>query len=175
MDAILAGIGTVLADNPQLTARPPGPRTPARIILDSQGRIPDDAIVVQSARITPTIIAATERMPQTKRAALQSHSCEVLIVSDHHGHVGIDALLTELGKRRITNILVEGGSRIFGAFFDAVAIDEYHVFIAPRLAGGAAAMNAVGGIGVQHMTDARCLTEWMHEVIDGDLYIHGWR
>jgi diaminohydroxyphosphoribosylaminopyrimidine deaminase / 5-amino-6-(5-phosphoribosylamino)uracil reductase len=175
MDAILAGIGTVLADNPQLTARPPEPRTPARVILDSQGRIPDDAIVVQSARITPTIIAATERMPQTKRAALQSHGCEVLILPDHQGRVSVDALLTALGQRRFTNILVEGGSGIFGAFFDARAIDEFHVFIAPRLVGGAAATNAVGGIGVEQMADAEPLAEWRHEILDGDLYVHGWR
>jgi diaminohydroxyphosphoribosylaminopyrimidine deaminase/5-amino-6-(5-phosphoribosylamino)uracil reductase len=175
MDAILTGIGTVLADNPQLTARPPGPRTPARIVLDSQGRIPDDAILVQSARITPTMIATTERMPQTKRAALQAHGCEVLILPDHHAHVSIDALLTELGKRRFTHVLVEGGSGIFGAFFEVSAIDEFHAFIAPRLIGGAAATNVVGGIGMQHMTDALCLSEWTHEVIDGDLYVHGWR
>ncbi len=175
MDAILVGIGTVLADDPQLTARPPGPRTPARIILDSRGRIPDDAITVQSARITPTIIAATERMPQTKRAALQSHGCEVLILPDHHGQVSVDALLLELGRRRFTNILVEGGSGIFGTFFDAAAIEEYHVFIAPRLVGGASATNAVGGIGVQQMAEALQLTEWRHEILDGDLYVHGWR
>jgi diaminohydroxyphosphoribosylaminopyrimidine deaminase / 5-amino-6-(5-phosphoribosylamino)uracil reductase len=175
MDAILAGIGTVFADNPQLTARPPGPRTPTRIILDSQGRIPDDAVVVQTARITPTIIAATERMPQTKRAALQAHGCEVLILPDHQGRVRVDALLTELGQRRFTNMLVEGGSRILGAFFDAAAIDEYHIYISPRLVGGATATNAVGGIGVPHMADALRLTEWTHEVIGDDLYVHGWR
>jgi diaminohydroxyphosphoribosylaminopyrimidine deaminase/5-amino-6-(5-phosphoribosylamino)uracil reductase len=175
MDAILAGIGTVLADNPQLTARPPGPRTPARIVLDSQGRIPDAAVVVQTARLAPTIIAATERMPQTKRAALQAQGCEVLILPDYQGRVSVDALLRELGQRRFTNILVEGGSGIFGAFFDASAIDEYHVFIAPRLVGGAAATNAVGGIGVQHMSEALPLAEWTHEILDGDLYVHGWR
>jgi len=81
----------------------------------------------------------------------------------------------ELGRRRFTNILVEGGSCIFGAFFDAAAIDEYHVFIAPRLVGGTAATNAVGGIGVQHMADALQLAECTHETIDGDLYVHGWR
>jgi diaminohydroxyphosphoribosylaminopyrimidine deaminase/5-amino-6-(5-phosphoribosylamino)uracil reductase len=175
MDAILVGIGTILADNPQLTARPPGPRTPARIILDSRGRIPDDALVVQTARITPTILAATERIPQTRRAALQSHGCEVLILPDHHGRVSVDALLIELGRRRFTNVLVEGGSGVFGAFFDAVAIDEYHVFIAPCLIGGATAPNAIGGIGVPQMAEALQLVEWTHEVLDGDLYVHGWR
>jgi diaminohydroxyphosphoribosylaminopyrimidine deaminase/5-amino-6-(5-phosphoribosylamino)uracil reductase len=175
MDAIVAGIGTVLADNPQLTARPPGPRTPARIILDSQGRIPDDAIVVQTAPTTPTIIAATERMPQTKRAALQGHGCEVLILPDHHDRVSVDALLAELGHRRFMNVLVEGGRGIFGAFFDAASIDEYHIFIAPRLIGGAAAPSPIGGAGVQQMSEALQLAEWRQEILDGDLYVHGWR
>ncbi len=175
MDAIVAGIGTIIADNPQLTARPPGPRTPARIILDSQGRVPDDAIVVQTAPTTPTIIAATERMPQAKRAALQGHGCEVLILPDHHDRVSVDALLAELGHRRFTNVLVEGGRGIFGAFFDAAAIDEYHVFIAPRLIGGAAAPSPIGGAGVQQMAEALQLAEWRHETLDGDLYVNGWR
>ncbi|MGH7169491.1 MAG: bifunctional diaminohydroxyphosphoribosylaminopyrimidine deaminase/5-amino-6-(5-phosphoribosylamino)uracil reductase RibD [Gemmataceae bacterium] len=175
MDAIVAGIGTVLADNPQLTARPPGPRTPTRIILDSQGRIHDDALVIQTAGVTPTILAATERMPETKRVALQSHGCEVQILPDHHGRVSVDALLIELGRRRFTNVLVEGGSGVFGAFLDAVALDELHVFIAPRLVGGAMATSAIGGAGVQHMTEAQRVVEWRHEVMDGDLYIHGWR
>jgi diaminohydroxyphosphoribosylaminopyrimidine deaminase/5-amino-6-(5-phosphoribosylamino)uracil reductase len=175
MDAILVGIGTILTDNPQLTARPPGPRTPVRIILDSQGRTPDDAVVVQTARITPTVLAATERMPQARRAALQTYGCEVLILPDDRGRVSVDALLRELGRRRFTNVLVEGGSGVLGAFFDAAAIDEYHIFLAPRLIGGTAATNAVGGIGVDKMADALQLAEWTHEVLDGDLYVHGWR
>jgi diaminohydroxyphosphoribosylaminopyrimidine deaminase/5-amino-6-(5-phosphoribosylamino)uracil reductase len=175
MDAILAGIGTVLADNPQLTVRPPGPRTPVRIVLDSQGRIHEDAILVQTARVTPMILAATERMPQAERASLHAHGCEVLILPDHHGRVSVDALLMELGRRRFTNVLVEGGSGIFGAFLDAKAIDEFHVFIAPRLAGGAAATPAIGGEGVQHMTEALRLAEWTYQEMDGDLYVHGWR
>jgi diaminohydroxyphosphoribosylaminopyrimidine deaminase/5-amino-6-(5-phosphoribosylamino)uracil reductase len=175
MDAIVAGIGTVLADNPQLTVRPPGPRTPARIILDSQGRIHEDAIVVQTARSTPTILAATDRLPASMRAALQSHGCEVLILPAHQNRVSVAALLAELGQRRFTNVLVEGGSGVFGAFLDASAIDEYHVFIALRLVGGAMATPAIGGVGVQHITEAPRLREWTHEIIDGDLYVHGWR
>jgi diaminohydroxyphosphoribosylaminopyrimidine deaminase/5-amino-6-(5-phosphoribosylamino)uracil reductase len=175
MDAIIAGIGTVLTDNPQLTARPPGPRTPARIVLDSQGRIPDDCILVQTARTTPTIIAATERSAAAKRAALQAHGCEVLIVPAVHERTSVEALLAELGQRRFTNVLVEGGSGVFGSFLDAAAIDEFHVFIAPRLAGGASATGAVGGQGVERMAEALRLAEWTHEVLDGDLYVHGWR
>jgi diaminohydroxyphosphoribosylaminopyrimidine deaminase/5-amino-6-(5-phosphoribosylamino)uracil reductase len=175
MDAIVAGIGTVLADNPQLTARPPGPRTPARVILDSQGRIHDDAVLVQTARVTPTILAATQRLPDVRRAALQSLGCEVLILPEHQGHVSVEALLAELGRRRFTNVLVEGGSGVFGAFLDASSFDELHVFMAPRLAGGATATSAVGGAGVQHMAEARRLAEWRYEILDGDLYVHGWR
>ncbi|HEY7311838.1 MAG TPA: RibD family protein, partial [Gemmataceae bacterium] len=175
MDAILVGIGTVLADNPQLTARPPGPRTPARIILDSQGRIHDDCILVQTARATPTILAATHRIPETRRAALQSHGCELLLLPEVHGRTSIEALQAELGRRRFTNVLVEGGSGVLGSFLDAAAIDEFHVFLAPRLAGGATATSAVGGHGVERMAEALRLSEWTHEGIEGDLYVHGWR
>jgi diaminohydroxyphosphoribosylaminopyrimidine deaminase/5-amino-6-(5-phosphoribosylamino)uracil reductase len=175
MDAIIAGIGTVLADNPQLTARPPGPRTPTRVILDSQGRIHDDAIVVQTAQATPTLIAGTDRIPEAKRAALRSHGCEVLILPSVDGRVNIEALLEELGRRRFTNMLIEGGSGVFGSFLDCGAVDEFHVFIAPRLAGGATATGAVGGAGVEKMAQALQLSEWQHEVLDGDLYVRGWR
>ena len=99
----------------------------------------------------------------------------MLILPDHHGRVSVEALLMELGRRRFTNVLVEGGSGVFGAFLDAAAIDELHVFIAPRLIGGAMATSAVGGNGVQHMTEALRVAEWTHEVLDGDLYVHGWR
>ena len=175
MDAIIVGIGTVLADNPQLTARPPGPRIPARIVLDSQGRIHDDAILVQTARVAPTILAATARLPDARRIALQGHGCEVLILPEHDGRVSVDVLLSELGRRRFTNVLVEGGSGVFGAYLDAAAIDELHIFIAPRLAGGAAATSAVGGHGVDKMAEALRLSEWTYRKMDGDLYVHGWR
>ncbi|HWG44300.1 MAG TPA: bifunctional diaminohydroxyphosphoribosylaminopyrimidine deaminase/5-amino-6-(5-phosphoribosylamino)uracil reductase RibD [Gemmataceae bacterium] len=173
MDAIVAGIGTVLADNPQLTARPPGSRTPTRIVLDSQGRIHDDSILIQTARTTPTLVAATDRLPDAKCAALQAHGCEVLRLPSVERQASVAALLAELGRRRFTNVLVEGGSGVFGSFLDAAAIDEFHVFIAPRLVGGAAATPAVGGHGVERMAEALRLVEWRHEVLDGDLYVTG--
>jgi diaminohydroxyphosphoribosylaminopyrimidine deaminase/5-amino-6-(5-phosphoribosylamino)uracil reductase len=173
MDAIIVGIGTVLADNPQLTARPPGPRTPLRIVLDSQGRIRDDSILVQTARVTPTMIATTERMPPSKRSALETKGCEVLILPAHHERVSVLALLDELGRRRLTNLLVEGGSGIFGSFFDAAALDELHVFIAPRILGGVSAPGAVGGVGVERMSEALRTLEWRHEMLDGDVYVQG--
>jgi diaminohydroxyphosphoribosylaminopyrimidine deaminase/5-amino-6-(5-phosphoribosylamino)uracil reductase len=121
------------------------------------------------------MIATTEHMPQTKRAALQALGCEVLVLSGHHDRVSVVDLLVELGRRRFTNILVEGGSGVFGAFFDASEIDEFHVFISHRFIGSAAAMTPIGGVGAQQMADARRLTNWTNEVLDGDLYIHGWR
>jgi diaminohydroxyphosphoribosylaminopyrimidine deaminase/5-amino-6-(5-phosphoribosylamino)uracil reductase len=175
MDAIVAGIGTVLADNPQLTARPPGSRTPTRVILDSQGRIPEDSHLVQTARAVPTLVAATKRLPDAKGESLQSRGCEVLIVEEHRGRVSIEALLAELGRRRFTNVLIEGGSGVFGAFLDASALDEFHLFLAPLLVGGATAPGPVGGAGIGKMADALRLAEWTHQDLDGNLYINGRR
>jgi diaminohydroxyphosphoribosylaminopyrimidine deaminase/5-amino-6-(5-phosphoribosylamino)uracil reductase len=174
MDAIIAGIGTVLADDPQLTARPPGPRVPVRVVLDSRGRTPADCVLAATARTTPTIVATTADMPDAKRDELQVCGCEVLVLPAADGRPAVGELLAELGRRRFTNVLVEGGAGVFGSFLDARAVDEFHVFIAPRLAGGHAATSPIGGTGVEKMADALALAEWRHEAIDGDLYVHGW-
>jgi diaminohydroxyphosphoribosylaminopyrimidine deaminase/5-amino-6-(5-phosphoribosylamino)uracil reductase len=91
------------------------------------------------------------------------------------GVSGLPALLSELGRRRMTNLLVEGGSSVLGSFLDAGAIDEVHVFIAPRLAGGAEARTPIAGRGVECIADALALRDWQIEQIEGDVYLRGWK
>jgi diaminohydroxyphosphoribosylaminopyrimidine deaminase/5-amino-6-(5-phosphoribosylamino)uracil reductase len=165
MDAVVVGIGTVLADDPLLTARPPGPRTPVRVVLDRRGRTPPNSKLAQTARESPTwIVTAGEPVPH-----LSALGCEVVSFSE------VAALLDELGRRRMTNVLVEGGAGVLGSFLDAREIDEVHVFLAPRLTGGAEAKTPVAGVGVERVADALTLAEWHAEMIEGDVYLHGWR
>jgi diaminohydroxyphosphoribosylaminopyrimidine deaminase/5-amino-6-(5-phosphoribosylamino)uracil reductase len=170
MDAVVVGIGTALADDPSLTARPPGPRTPTRIVLDRRTRLPQGSQLARTARETPTMIVASAEAAAPAKA-LQALGCEVLVLPA--GDDEVIRLLEELGRRRMTNILVEGGSAVLGSFLDARAIDEVHVFIAPILAGGAEARAAVGGRGVDRLAEAMRLIEWATEILDGDLLLRG--
>jgi diaminohydroxyphosphoribosylaminopyrimidine deaminase/5-amino-6-(5-phosphoribosylamino)uracil reductase len=170
VDAILVGAGTALADNPQLTARPPGPRTALRIVLDSTGRLPIESILVQTAHDTPTLLATTARIGE-RRALFEAHGVEVLLLPGDRPRPA--DLLDELGRRRFTNVLVEGGSEVLGSFLDAGELDEVHIFIAPRLAGGALARTPVAGAGVETIAEALTLAEWSMQGVQGDLYIHG--
>jgi diaminohydroxyphosphoribosylaminopyrimidine deaminase / 5-amino-6-(5-phosphoribosylamino)uracil reductase len=174
VDAVIVGLGTALADDPQLTARPPGPRTAARVVLDGRGRLPADSLLARTAKSVPTLVA-TANIPPAKSAELQACGCEVLPLPAADGRPDVDALLAELGRRRFTNVLVEGGSGVLGSFLDARAVDEVHVFIAPRLAGGAQALTPVGGTGVEKIAEALTLAECRVEVVQGDVYVHGWR
>ncbi len=165
MDAIVVGIGTVLADDPLLTARPPGPRTPVRVVLDRRGRTPATSELAQTARQAPTwIVTAGEPAPQ-----LAALGCEV----SSFGELG--ALLDEMGRRRMTNVLVEGGSSVLGSFLDAGEIDEVHTFVAPRLVGGTQSRTPIGGQGADTIREGLSLEAWSVEIIDGDVYLHGWR
>jgi diaminohydroxyphosphoribosylaminopyrimidine deaminase/5-amino-6-(5-phosphoribosylamino)uracil reductase len=169
MDAIIVGIGTVLADDPLLTARPPGPRTPVRIVLDSSGRTPLSSQLVRTAVETPTLIVLGKDVP----TALRASRCELLNLPEEEGRIALPTLLDELGRRRMTNILVEGGSEVLGAFLDARAIDEVHVAVAPRLAGGAAAKTPLAGHGIDQIKNALALTDVSVEMLDGDVLVHG--
>jgi diaminohydroxyphosphoribosylaminopyrimidine deaminase/5-amino-6-(5-phosphoribosylamino)uracil reductase len=175
MDSIVVGIGTALADDPLLTARPPGPRTPVRIVLDSRGRLPATSQLARTASEVPTLVVTAEGLAEEAAAPLRDAGCEVLALPAEGGRPRLDALLNELGRRRFTNLLVEGGSEVLGSFLDAGVIQEVYVFIAPRLAGGKAARTPVGGAGVRAVADALVLSEWQAEWIEGDLVIHGRR
>lgn len=175
MDAIIVGSGTVRADDPLLTARPPGPRTPARVVLTGTSRIPRESQLLRTAREAPVIIAARKPLAECAIKEASESGCEVLgLPGDERQHPSVSALLDELGRRRMTNLLVEGGSAVLGSFLDARAIDEVHVFIAPKLAGGARAVTPVGGSGAARIADALLLAEWQVEAIDRDLLLHGW-
>ena len=155
-DAILVGVGTVLADDPQLTRRlglNPGDDW-RRVILDSKLRTPTDAMVVQSDPEL-TIVAHTADAAREDLERLESAGVDLVELSaDERGRVEIGALLDHLGNLGITALLVEGGAEIHGSFFDADAVDELFFFVAPILIGGEAP-SAVGGLGVANLEMAR--------------------
>ncbi len=174
MDAIIAGIGTVLTDDPLLTARPPGPRTPTRIVLDSRGRLPTTCRLVQTVAEAPLLVAAAS-LAESRKRELRDVGAEVLELPAEDGQPAVAALLEELGRRRMTNVLVEGGSEVLGSFRDAGEVDEAHVFVAPRIIGGSAARTPIGGQGVNRIDEGLSLAGWEMERIGEDLYWHGWK
>ncbi len=174
MDAILVGIGTALSDNPLLTARPDRLRTAVRIVIDSNARLPVESQLVQSVASGPVIVIATPQAPLDHCERLRQAGVEILIVEpDSQDHPDLTRVAQELGKRRMTNVLVEGGSLLLGGFFDAGLIDEVHVFVAPKLVGGSAAITPIAGKGLDSIPSASSLDDSTMELLDGDLYLHG--
>jgi diaminohydroxyphosphoribosylaminopyrimidine deaminase/5-amino-6-(5-phosphoribosylamino)uracil reductase len=170
VDAILVGRGTVEHDDPLLTARPAGPRTATRVVLDTQAFLQPDSQLVRTARQTPVLVAAGEKAPPENIRRLTDAGCEVFICKGQTHAERLDELLVEMGRRRWTNVLVEGGAGVLGAMLDARAIDEVHIFIASALIGGAAAPSAIGGQGAARIADALRLEPPTVSQLGGDLY-----
>lgn len=175
VDGVLVGAGTALADDPLLTARPPGVRTATRVVVDSLARLPLEGKLVRSASEGPVLIAVGEAAPPEKIDALTAAGCEVFRCLGDSTDQRLEALLDELGRRRWTNLLVEGGSRILGALFDLGEIDEVHVFVAPKLVGGASALGPLGGRGHEKMSAALALSagSLAREFVGPDVHFHG--
>jgi diaminohydroxyphosphoribosylaminopyrimidine deaminase/5-amino-6-(5-phosphoribosylamino)uracil reductase len=144
------------------------------VVLDTRGRLPPTAQLVQTARQVPTLLVTSAEEPRL--APLRSAGCEILTWrQDAAGRPDLVALLRELGRRRWTNLLVEGGASVLGSFLDAALIDEVHVFIAPRLAGGSEAKGPIGGHGCERIAETLALHDCKIETLDGDLYVRGTR
>ncbi len=173
MDGILVGSGTAQADDPRLTARPAGPRTPLRVILDSNCKLSPQSKLVKTAAEVPTLIV-TEDMDSNEARFLQDAGFELWGWNASWSSAEkLNALLDELGRRQVVNLLVEGGSQVLGAFFDAGLVDEVHTFIAPRIVGGEAAVTPVAGVGLEKIDLAFQLEGEKIEQLDRDLYITG--
>jgi diaminohydroxyphosphoribosylaminopyrimidine deaminase/5-amino-6-(5-phosphoribosylamino)uracil reductase len=173
VDAVLVGRGTAQADDPLLTARPPGPRTAARIVLDSQALLSSDSQLVRTAGDAPVLVAAGPESTQQHRLRLTEAGCELFVCEAASRQQRLLQLLDELGRRRMTNVLVEGGGQLLGSLFDAGEIDEVHVFIAPKLIGGGEALPPVGGTGLERLAQAAVLKELHIEQLDTDAYLSG--
>jgi diaminohydroxyphosphoribosylaminopyrimidine deaminase/5-amino-6-(5-phosphoribosylamino)uracil reductase len=178
LDAIMVGSGTVLADDPLLTARPddagaPLPvRQPLRVVVDSRGRIPTHARVLGPE--APVLVATTAVSPPAWRTALAARGAEVLVLScGPDGRVDLGALLTALGRRGVMSVLVEGGATLLGALFDAALVDKVHAVIAPVVIGGDAPA-AVGGRGAWSMAEAHRLQDVTIERMGSDTVITGY-
>ena len=172
-DAILVGIGTVLRDDPALTARTPAAsRNPQRIVLDSTLRIPLGARVFARDG-TPVVVATTDRGRPDTRRALEAMGVEVMSATGTDGRVDLAAVVRELGRRGVLSLLVEGGGTVLGAFADAGLIDKVVAFVAPTLVGGPAP-GPVGGHGVETLAQARRLVRTGVRLVGEDVVIEGY-
>lgn len=166
VDAILVGRGTLLADDPSLTARPEGARIAARIVVTASGELPETRQLLSTVAQAPVIVATTA--PDARELApWRNAGAEILGIDGPM----IPGLLAELGRRRMTNILVEGGAGLLGSFRDADAIDEVHAYIAPVSIGGVNALSPLGGVGISAMNEAGRFGDVSVEVLDGDVWI----
>ncbi len=174
-DAIMAGIGTVIADDPQLTARRPDgtplPRQPLRVVVDSSWRIPLESTLLRQPG--ETLIAASGGS-KDKLAHLEEAGAEVLTLSALDGRVDLLVLLTELGDRGVTSVFVEGGATLLGSLFDAGLVDRVVAFVAPVIIGGDSALSPVGGVGVERMADALRLKDIQIQTFGEDVAVTGW-
>lgn len=169
MDAIVVGIGTVLADDPMLTCRVGRPkRVATRVVLDRRLRTPLDARLVRTAGEVPTWVFCGRDVPQRRMRALAQAGCKVSAVPATRDGVSLRAVLRALARAGAMNVLVEGGGRVLGAFHDQRLADEAHVYIAPVLLGGAAALSPLHGRGVATVAKALRLPGPLTPVRVGD-------
>ena len=167
LTGIMVGVGTVLADDPQLTCRMEGGRDPIRIIVDSRLEIPLEARVLQDKNY---LIAATEDCDKTKRGKLGDR---VLITKDCRGRVDLSDLMLRLGEKGIDSILLEGGGTLNEAALQAGIVDRVVAFIAPKLIGGADAKTPVEGQGIDAMSQAIRLRDMEACKVGEDVMIQG--
>ena len=171
-DAILVGIGTVLADDPELTTRLVRGKNPIRIVLDRDLKISPMAQVLNPA--AQTIIFAGLEADKTKEETLTAFpNVEIVRVPSLGKQLMLEYIIQELSNRQITSVLVEGGSEIHGAFKDEGLVDRVYAFIAPKICGGRHALSPVAGFGIDEMAEAWNLYEIEIEKFGQDILITG--
>lgn len=179
-DAILVGIGTVLADNPRLTTRLPdnvtgagGAHHPVRVVLDSRARCPLDSAMLDRSLPGRTLVLVGSDVPVERVRALSGAGAEVVPLPAHDGRLDPEGALRHLASRGINSVLVEGGSQVHGSLLDAGLVDRIVAFVAPVIIGGAGAPSPIGGLGASTMGDALRLSDIDVQQCGDDVMIRG--
>jgi diaminohydroxyphosphoribosylaminopyrimidine deaminase/5-amino-6-(5-phosphoribosylamino)uracil reductase len=159
-DAVVVGIGTALADDPQLTARVDGvARQPRRVVFDSLARLPLRSKLASDARRIPLTVVVSRAAPRSATDALEAHGADVIVAPGENEPARVRSALDQLGAAGIGSILLEGGPHLAGAFLDAEEVDEIRLFLAPIVLGGRTGRDPLEGEGAELIADAnRALT-----------------
>lgn len=174
-DAIMVGIGTVLADDPQLTTRLPGGvgKDPIRVIVDSKLRIPDNAQVLSVDSPASVIIVTTDAADPVKMDKLKTRGVEFIIVGENDGKVDLLEMVKELGQRDMQSILLEGGAILAAQALRYKIADRAAVFIAPKFLGGDDGSGVFSGVGCTKMNNAVQLKDINVRHFGDDILVEG--
>jgi len=179
VDAVIVGVGTVLKDNPTLTARLSDRplelalRQPLRVVLDSALRTPSRAMVCATQDRAKTLIATTSRASRSRRRPFERAGVEVVSLSTKNGRVAFPALMTMLGKRGITSVLIEGGSTVNAAALREKLVNHVVLYLAPMLMGGQDAKAVIGDRSPKRLAQALTLRHVTVRRIGEDLVVEG--
>jgi diaminohydroxyphosphoribosylaminopyrimidine deaminase/5-amino-6-(5-phosphoribosylamino)uracil reductase len=176
VDAVVVGIGTALADDPQLTARPDGlaadPESqPRRVVFDSLARLPPSSQLIAAAGEIPLTVVVSRAAARGDMDGLEAAGVQVLIATGENEPARVRSALDQLGAMNISAVLLEGGPHLAGAFLDAGEIDEVRLFLAPLLLGGSAARDPLEGEGVERISEAMRALSFGCESVGDDLLI----
>lgn len=149
VDAVMVGIGTVLADDPRITVRRVEGKNPTRIVVDSEGRTPSDARILDGS--APTIVAITERASEKNRERLESKNANLVTAGKER--VDLQSVLEKLEKEGIENLLLEGGSTLNWSMISQGLVDEIRIAVKPCVVGGEKAKTLVDGEGFEKISD----------------------
>lgn len=173
VDGILVGINTVLRDDPLLTCRLEGGRNPKRIIIDSNASLPLNSRLLKTINESEIIVAVNKSARQDRVAKLEQSGCKIIQTKDTNGSVDLHDLFHRLGNMKLTNILVEGGSRVITSMIEGRLVDKVMVFIAPIIIGGEGAKSPVLGKGIDKISEAAKIHEISVKKILNDVVIEG--
>lgn len=181
VDAIVVGISTILADDPMLTVRLAKGKNPARVVVDSRGRIPIDSQIMRTASKVRTIVAVTDQAPEEKIHKLEDMGAQVLVTSEGkrgqsaavpHG-VNLKELFRQLEKIGLKKILVEGGGELNWSILRLGLVNELIVTVAPKIAGGRLATTLVEGDGFDEIVQGiRLQLKQVERKKTGELVLH---
>ena len=179
VDAVLVGVGTVLADDPSLTARvgrdlrKMASRQPLRVIVDSSLRIPPKAKILSRQQQAKTLVATTDSANAARKRELVKRGIEVLVLPSLRGKVSLPALMRALGQRGVTSVLQEGGSELHAAMLKATLVQHVRLYVAPALLGGGDAKGVIGGKSPARLASVLRLRHVKTRMIGEDLVLEG--
>ena len=182
VDAIAVGIGTALADDPLLMARPARPgdirRLATRVVFDSHCRLPLNSQLVRTISRAPVIVLHATRLNRAAQARARQLAdrgvITIAVATTSNGRLSIPAALRHLGHLDYTNILLEGGPELLAAFLHTHQVDQAHIYLAPKLIGGLHARHAVAGPDIQKLAHAHQFQITAIERSGPDLHLTAW-